>query len=107
MLNEAEHEKVKMIKQFDENGKQVKEILAENTQLKKSVSHGKEKAAKDEGTKSELRKEIIELKQSITSLRSEKEHLKSDMNTEMRRYDSEAIKAIRTLCLLFSKGYFS
>jgi len=86
MLHEAEQSKFKLLKELDEHAKQTNILIAEQSQYKKSLAQAKEKAAKDDGTKSELRKEIFELKQVMTTLRSDKEQLKADMNTEIRRF---------------------
>ena len=86
MLHEAEQSKFKLLKELDEHAKQTNILIAEQSQYKKSLAQAKEKAAKDDGAKSELRKEIVELKQVMTTLRSDKEQLKADMNTEIRRF---------------------
>ena len=86
ILHESEQSKILLLKELDETAKQISGLTAEQTQYKKSLSQAREKAAKDDDTKSDLRKEIFELKQIMTSLKSDKEQLKSDMNTEIRRY---------------------
>ena len=86
MLHESEQSKFKLLKELDEHAKQTNILIAEQSHYKKSLGQAKEKAAKDDGTKSELRKEIFELKQVMTTLKSDKEQLKADMNTEIRRF---------------------
>ena len=85
MLTESEQNKTKLQKELDDSGKQIKDLMAENSNQKKNLSHMKEKTSKDEIAKSELRKEIFELKQTISALMSEKEQLKSDLSCEQRR----------------------
>ena len=86
MLHESEQSKIKLLRELDEAAKQINGLMAEQKQFKKSLSQAREKSAKDDDTKSELRNEIFELKQIMTSLKSDKEQLKSDVNTEIRRY---------------------
>lgn len=85
MLNESEQSKTKLQKELDDSGKQIKDLMAENSNQKKNVSQMKEKTSKDEIAKSELRKEIFELKHTISALMSEKEQVKSDLSCEQRR----------------------
>ena len=86
MLHESEQSKIKLLKELDERAKEMNALVAEQAQYKKGLSQAREKAAKDDGTKSELRKELFEVKQIMTTLKSDKEQLKSDLNTEIRRY---------------------
>ena len=86
MLNESEQSKVKLEKELGEYEKQVKKLTAEANQQRKNNLLVKEKAAKDESVNSELRKELFELKQTISQLMSEREQLKSDVGREMRRF---------------------
>ena len=85
MLTESEQNKTRLQKELDDSSKQIKDLMAENSNQKKNLSQIKEKTSKDEIAKSELRKEIFELKQTISALMSEKEQLKSDLSSEQRR----------------------